>query len=171
MTSTRLMFLLVAIASFAPVFTSLRPGWWMAYYYGALLLCWVWMCVARVRRSALEDQMAEHLRGGTLRPLPNAEHAVTAGRHAQGPGRQLAEQRLIIVAREQPHLYDTVRRVTSRDNAVVIIDRRGTDRRSQLEVYIPDRRRGERRQHDIGPLLLKNGWAQVPRYKRVDHSD
>jgi hypothetical protein len=34
-----LVFLLLCIASFAPV-VSRWPGWWMAYY-GALLLCWV----------------------------------------------------------------------------------------------------------------------------------
>jgi hypothetical protein len=30
-----------------------------------------------------------------------------------------------------------------------------------LEVYIPDRRLGERRRHDIAPLLHTQGWAQV----------
>lgn len=171
MTSTRLMFFCLAIASFAPVATGLQPGWWAAYYYGALLVCWVWMSVARVRRAIPEHQKAEHPLDARLRPLPDTEKAGMAGRHAPASDDELAPQRLIIVAREQPHLYDTIRRVTFRDNAVrVITDRRRTERRRQLEVYIPDRRRGERRRHDIAPLLLKNGWAQVPRYKRVDNS-
>jgi hypothetical protein len=39
-----------------------------------------------------------------------------------------------------------------------------------MEAHVPDRRRGERRRHDIEPLLLTQGWAQVTGrpYKRKD---
>jgi len=71
-------------------------------------------------------------------------------------------RRLIIVARDDADLYDRIRRDQLGDDAVrVITDRRRTDRRLQLEVYIPDRRRGERRRYDIDRLLLTQGWAQV----------
>ena len=52
MTPTWLMFVYLGIASFAPVLVSLRPGRWMSYYYGALLLWWVLGSVAVVRRLA-----------------------------------------------------------------------------------------------------------------------
>jgi len=71
-------------------------------------------------------------------------------------------RRLIIVARDEVVLYDYIRRDQFGDETVrVITDRRSTDRRLRLEAHIPDRRRGERRRHDIDPLLLTQGWAEV----------
>ena len=140
---TWLMFLSLGIASFAPVVGS-RPGWWVPYYYGALLVWWVLVSVAAVRGVALEDPKAKR----QLRDAKNAE--------------ALAEVRLIIVARDGVDLYDRLRRDQLRDEAVrVITDRRRTDRRLRLEVYIPDRRLDERRSYDIAPLLLTQGWAEV----------
>ena len=69
---------------------------------------------------------------------------------------------LIIVARDEVALYDYIRRDQFGDETVgVITDRRRADRRHGMEAHIPDRRRGERRRHDIEPLLLTQGWAQV----------
>jgi hypothetical protein len=158
---TWLMFLSLGIASFAPV-VSLRPGWWVPYYYGALLVWWVLVSVAAMRGVAREDQKAKLQLARTLRQLRDARNAEVAETHADAVRHGLAEVRLIIVARERVGLYDRLRRDQLGDEAVrVITDRRSTDRRLQLEVYIPDRRRGERRRYDIAPLLLTQGWAQV----------
>jgi len=69
---------------------------------------------------------------------------------------------LIIVARDEVALYNYIRRDQFGDETVgVIADRRRADRRHGLEAHSPDRRRGERRRHDIEPLLLTQGWARV----------
>lgn len=155
------MFLILVIASFAPL-VGLRPGRWMPYYYGALLVCWVLVAVAVMRRVAREDRKAKRQLARMLRQLrapkapEGAETEADAVRHA------LAEERLIIVARAEVVLYDHIRRDQLGDEAVRIIrDRRSTDRRHRMEAYIPDRRRAERRRYDIAPLLLTQGWAQV----------
>ena len=58
--------------------------------------------------------------------------------------------------------YDRLRGYQPADEAFrIITDRRSADRRRQLEVYIPDRRGGERRRHNIDSLLLTQGWAEV----------
>jgi hypothetical protein len=80
-------------------------------------------------------------------------------------------RRRIIVARDEVDLYDYIRRNQFGDETVrVITDRRRADRRHGMEAHVPDRRRGERRRHDIEPLLLTQGWAQVTGrpYKRKD---
>jgi hypothetical protein len=165
MVPTWLMFLFLGIASFAPVVVGLRPGWWMAYYYGALLVWWVLVSVAAVRWVVREDHSTERQLAGRVRQLRDAKDAETAESDAIRPA--LAEERLIIVARDEVALYDRIRRNQRGDYAVrVIADRRSTDRRLQLNVYIPDRRRGERRRHDIAPLLLTQGWAEVTLPKR-----
>jgi hypothetical protein len=158
---TWLMFLSLGIASFAPV-VSLRPGWWVPYYYGALLVWWVLVSVAAMRGVAREDQKAKHQLAGTPRQPRDANNAEAAKPHADAVRHALAEVRLIIVARDGVDRYDRIRRDQLGDEAVrVVTDRRSTDRRLQLEVYIPDRRLGERRRYDIAPLLLRQGWAQV----------
>ena len=158
---TWLMFLSLGIASFAPV-VSLRPGWWVPYYYGALLVWWVLVSVAAMRGVAREDQKAKRQLARTPRQLRDAKNAEAAETHADAVRHAPAEVRLIIVARDGVDLYDRIRRDQSGDEAVrVIADRRSTDRRHQLGVYIPDRRRGERRRYDIARLLLTQGWAQV----------
>jgi hypothetical protein len=162
---TWLMLVSLAIASFAPV-VSLRPGWWVPYYYGALLVWWVLVSVAAMRRVAREDQKRQL--AGTLRPLGDATNAEAEETHADAVRHAFAEARLIIVARDAVDLYDRIRKNQSGDETVTVItDRRSTDRRLHLEVYIPDRRLDERRRHDIAPLLFTQGWAQVT-LPRVD---
>jgi hypothetical protein len=166
MSPTQLMFLCLASASFAPVVMGLRPGWWMVYYYGALLVWWGLVSVGAVRRAAPKDQTAERPLGGTVRRLLDSETAVTVGTHADAASQALTKKRLIIVARDKVGLYGRIRsRILKgllEDEAVrIIMDRRGTDRRRQLEVYIPDRRRTERRRFDVEPLLRTRGWAEV----------
>jgi hypothetical protein len=71
-------------------------------------------------------------------------------------------RRIIIVARDEPNLYDYIRRDQFWDETVIVIfDRRRANRRRRQESYLPDRRRDERRRHDIEPLLLTQGWAKV----------
>jgi hypothetical protein len=162
---TWLMLVSLAIASFAPV-VSLRPGWWVPYYYGALLVWWVLVSVAAMRRVAREDQKRQL--AGTPRPLGDATNAEAEETHADAVRHAFAEARLIIVARDAVDLYDRIRRNQLGDETVTVItDRRSTDRRLHLEVYIPDRRLDERRRHDIAPLLFTQGWAQVT-LPRVD---
>jgi hypothetical protein len=137
---TWLMFLFLGIASFAPL-VRLRPGRWMPYYYGTLLVCWVLVSVAAMRRVAREDRKAKR--------QPAVRHA-------------LAEERLIIVARDEVVLYDHIRRDQFGNKTVrVITDRRRVDRRRRMDKYVVVRRRGERRRYDIDALLLTQGWAQV----------
>ena len=147
---TWLMFLFLGIAAFAPV-VSLRPGWWVPYYYGALLACWVLVSVAAMRRVAREDRKAKRQLARMLRQLRDAKEAGAA-------------ETDIIVARDEVVLYDHFRRDQPGDQAVRIIrDRRSTVRRLRMKARIPDRRHGERRRSDIAPLLLTQGWAQVPK--------
>jgi hypothetical protein len=137
MTSTRLTLLLLAIASFAPVAMSLRPGWWAATYYGALFVWWVLMSIALVSWTTPDDSETDSPVGGSVR-------------------------RLVIVARGQAVLHACIRAVLLGDYAAkVVLDRRDVERRRQLEVFIPDRRRAERRRHNVQPLLKGQGWAEV----------
>lgn len=157
---TWLVFLFLCIASFAP-FASRRPGWWMAYH-GALLVCWVLVSVAAMRRVARADRKAKRKVARMLRELRDPENAEAAETDADAVRHALTEKRLIIVARDEASLYDSIRRDQLGDETVrVITDRRSTARRLRMEAHIPDRRRGERRRNDIEPLLLTRGWAQV----------
>jgi hypothetical protein len=157
---TWLMFLFIGIASFAPV-VSLRPGWWMPYY-GALLVCWVLVVAAAMRRLAREDRKAKRKLARRLRQLRDAKNAQAAEMDVEAVRHALAEKRLIIVARDQVDLYDRIRRDQLGHEAVrVVTDRRSTARRLRMEAYLPDRRRGERRRYDVDPLLLTQGWAEV----------
>jgi len=94
-----------------------------------------------------------------FRDAKNAEPAETGALPARDP---LHAGRLIIVARDQAGLYDYIRRRHSGNQTVsVITDRRRADRRHGIEAHVPDRRRGERRRHDIEGVLRAQGWAQV----------
>ena len=158
---TWLMFLSLGIASFAPV-VGLRPGWWVPYYYGALLVGWVLVSVAAMRGVAREEREAKRKVARILRLLRDAKTAEAAETNADAVRHALAEKRLIIVARDEVDLYDSIRRDQMGDETVrVIADRRSTDRRLRMAAHIPNRRRGERRRYDIEPLLLTKGWAQV----------
>lgn len=158
---TWLMFLFLVIASFAPL-VSLRPGRWMPYYYGALLVCWVLVSVAAMRPVAREERKAKRKLARMLRLLRDAKNAEADETDADGVRHAIAEKRLIIVARDEADLYDSIRRHQFGDDIVrVITDRRGTDRRLRMKAHTLDRRRGERRRYDIEPLLLTQGWAQL----------
>jgi Domain of unknown function (DUF4381) len=157
---TWLVFLFLGTASFAPL-VSLRPGWWMLYY-GALLVCWVLVAVAAMRQVARADRKAKRKLARMLRQLQDAKNAQVAEPDVDTVRHALAEKRLIIVARDEVDLYDSIRRDKIGDETVrVVTDRRSTARRLRMEAHLPDRRRGERRRHDIEPLLLTQGWAQV----------
>jgi hypothetical protein len=73
-----------------------------------------------------------------------------------------APHRLIIVARDEPDLYDFIRRDNVFDERVqVIADRRVGERRASPGSHAPDRRRTDRRRHDVQPLLRTHGWVEV----------
>jgi hypothetical protein len=77
-------------------------------------------------------------------------------------------RRLIVVAREEPDLFDYIRRDQfGDDNVMVISDRRhadrraGRDRRRAPRGDAHDRRRSDRRRCDIEDLLRVHGWGEV----------
>ena len=129
---TWLMFLSLGIASFAPV-VSLRPGWWVPYYYGALLVWWVLVSVAAMRGVAREDQKAKRQLARTPHQLRDAKNAEAAETHADAVRDALAEVRLIIVARDGVDLYDRIRRDQLGDEGV----RDDLIRRRSLHVSPP----------------------------------
>ena len=75
--------------------------------------------------------------------------------------------RLIVVAREEPDLFDYIRRDQfGDDNVIVISDRRQGDRRRGERRRTPrldahDRRGHDRRRCDIDSLLRVHGWSEV----------
>jgi hypothetical protein len=114
--------------------------------------------VAVVRWSDPADQRGRRLFGAKARDIPATRIAAAATPYADAARRALAQKRLIIVARNHADLNGRIRRIQSADQAVrVISDRRSTERRRQLEVYIPERRQAERRCHDVQSLLLTQG--------------
>jgi hypothetical protein len=157
---TWLMFLFLGIASLGP-HVSLWPRWWIAYY-GALLVCWVVMSVADMRRAVREERQAQRNLAGMLGQFRAVPETEAAERDADAVRPALAEERLIIVARDKVDLYDSIRRDPLGHRAVTVIaDRRGTDRRRKLELFIPERRFGERRHCDVSQLLVTQGWAEL----------
>jgi type IV secretory pathway TrbD component len=64
---TWLVFFFLGIASFAPMVNVQRRSW--VPYYGALLMCWVLVSVAVMRRMAREDQKVERSHSRLRRPL------------------------------------------------------------------------------------------------------
>jgi len=71
-------------------------------------------------------------------------------------------RRLIVVARDEPDLFDYIWRDQVGDsNVVVIADRRRGDRRSAPRQVDHDRRRTDRRRCDIDELLRVHGWGEV----------
>jgi hypothetical protein len=74
----------------------------------------------------------------------------------------VVRRRLIVVARDEPDLYDYIRRDNVGDDSVVVLlDRRRGQRRRGEEPHLPERRQAERRRHDIDVLLVTEGWAEV----------
>jgi hypothetical protein len=160
MIPTQLMFLCLAVATFAPLLMGLRPDWWITYYYGSLFVLWVVLSVVAVRRAASEQQMVERQSDGTVRPV--AETRIPQRAHAEVASHAFVGKRLIIVARDQADLYDRISRVQLRDKAVTVIsDRRSAERRRESSAYTPGRRRAERRRNEIAARLRTRGWAEV----------
>jgi hypothetical protein len=81
-------------------------------------------------------------------------------------------RRIIIVAHDEPDLYDYIRRDQFGDETVsVITDRRRADRRRRKETYVGDRRHDDRRRHEIEALLRTLGWAEVIRQCALGDED
>src|ERR1700741_1136226 len=95
---TWLMYLFLIIASLGPL-VSLWPRWRIAYY-GALLVCWVLMSVVDMRRAAREERQAQGNLAGVLRRFRAVPETEAAERDADAVHPALAEERLIIVARD-----------------------------------------------------------------------
>jgi membrane protein implicated in regulation of membrane protease activity len=106
MIPTQLMFLCLAVATFAPLLMGLRPDWWITYYYGTLFVLWVVLSVVVVRRAASEQQMVERRSDGTARTVTKT--GIAPRPHAAAASQPFAGKRLIIVARDQADLYDRI---------------------------------------------------------------
>jgi len=71
-------------------------------------------------------------------------------------------RRLIVVAREEPDLFDYIRRDQfGDDNVQVIADRRLAERRRAPGQVAHDRRHRDRRRCDIREVLRMHGWSEV----------
>src|SRR2546426_11699237 len=69
-------------------------------------------------------------------------------------------RRLIVVAREEPDLFDYIRRDQFGDDSVVVIaDRRRGDRRGAGRGHAPERRRPDRRQCGLEPPPPVPRWG------------
>ena len=126
------------------------------------MLCWVLMSAADMRRAGREERQAQRDLARTLRQVKAMAETEAAERSPDAVRPALAEERLIIVARDKVDLYDRIRRDQLGHGAVrVIVDRRRADRRRKLELFIPERRVVERRHCDVSQLLVTQGWAEV----------
>jgi len=72
---------------------------------------------------------------------------------------------LFIVARDQPALYETLRREFGAERDIeVLYDRRFGERRRQRVLWPDERRRGDRRgRPEVDTQLESLGWALVRR--------
>jgi hypothetical protein len=157
---TWLAFLFLAIAAFAPL-VSFSRRWWLPYY-GALMVCWVLVSVAAMRRLARQERKAKRKLARMVRRLRDVGGIEVVEAAVDAVPSRVARTQLIIVARDEVGLYDSIRRDRVADETVLVItDRRRGDRRLRRESHSPDRRLTERRRRDIAPLLLTQGWAQV----------
>jgi hypothetical protein len=69
---------------------------------------------------------------------------------------------LLIVARDEPMLYERLRLEFEGDEELsVVLDRRVGDRRRQSQPVSRDQRRAERRQALVDDQLQRFGWATV----------
>ena len=157
---TWLMYLFLSIASLGPLVSPL-PRWWIAYYV-ALLACWILMSVVDMRRAVREERQAKGNLARVLRQFRAGPDTDAAERDADAEDFAPTEERLIIVARDKVDLYDSIRRDQLGHGAVTVIaDRRRTNRRGKLELFIPERRLAERRHYDVSQLLVTQGWAEL----------
>jgi hypothetical protein len=157
---TWLVFAFLTVAAFAPV-AGRWPGWWVVYY-GALLVCWVLVSIAALRRAGRADRMRQRKLARLFRQHRNAEKARLEEAGATAVPRALAPMnRLIIVVQDRRAELQIRRRTVGDDDALVITDRRRADRRQRMDGYVAERRLAERRRHDIRALLVTQGWAEV----------
>jgi hypothetical protein len=72
-------------------------------------------------------------------------------------------KQLIVIARDQPRLYEYARRAFAGNPTVeVVLDRRRAERRRDEESRAPERRRGDRRLTlEVDDRLRTVGWAVV----------
>jgi hypothetical protein len=71
---------------------------------------------------------------------------------------------LIVVARSEPALYQYIAGQYSHEPEVeVVVDRRHGERRQRHAPPSEERRRADRRQHQVDRLLGLQGWATVRR--------
>jgi len=71
---------------------------------------------------------------------------------------------LFIVSYRDPSRFDLVQeRLAGKDGVEVVLDRRFRERRRRDDAIAPERRRTDRRQHDIEGTLENLGWAFVRR--------
>ncbi len=70
---------------------------------------------------------------------------------------------IFVVARDQPVLFETLRREFASDREIdVVMDRRHGERRQTAIPYAEERRRAERRvRNDVEMQLRSLGWALV----------
>ena len=170
---TWLAFVFLGIASFVPV-VSLRPAWWLLYY-AALLACWVLVSVAAKRSMAREDRKGKRKLARVLSQAQSTRSPESAGMAGEAVRRKPAEERLIIVARDDD-LHDYIRRghfgirrgQYGDETVTIVPDRRSTARRRRVNEHVPERRVAERRCYDIEPVLLARGWAEATLPKRKD---
>lgn len=74
----------------------------------------------------------------------------------------MTPERLYIVARDERELYEYLTRTVDPDRVRVILDRRRAERRFGLGAPPGlERRRRDRRRHDLTDALRKFGWALV----------
>jgi hypothetical protein len=134
---TWLLFAFLTIAAFAPVAGRWR-GWWFVYY-GALLVCWVWMSVVAARKAAREDRKRQRKIARLLRQHRNAQktHREETDGPA-GPGTlAIVRGRIIVAPDRTDDEYDEIRRSTGGDDVTVMItDRRKEDRRQRVDGYV-----------------------------------
>ena len=93
------MLVFLSIAALGP-HVSLWPRWRIAYY-GALLVCWVLMSVADMRRAVREERQAQRNLTRMLRQFRAVPETEAAERDADAVRPALAEERLIVVARDK----------------------------------------------------------------------
>lgn len=98
---------------------------------------------------------------GTLAPLARFFQGNQGNGHA-GTNGKLRKQ-LLVVARENPHIYEYLKRMFAGNETLeVVMDRRKGDRRAQGAAQLPERRRSaDRRRQEVDQHLRALGWAIV----------
>jgi PAS domain S-box-containing protein len=91
----------------------------------------------------------------------SSEPETGGGPEAAGAGEQVTSPYLVIVAHEQLSRYESLKDTFADESADVIQDRRMDERRRRHVPVEVERRRGDRRLHDVTTDLQKHGWVIV----------